>query len=305
MILKKFVYLFGVIAVLVITISVTVSAQFSSELWIRVSDDAGATNYVTLRFGNHINATYCVDDSLNPTIRETMGPPPSPGFDVRFVNIPGRVNCWDLGLIDFDFRFGTPSNPTQKDTFKIKFQNNESSSANFTFKWPSASYIQARCDSMVFVYVDPEAGTFRTNMATVDSLVIEAAGDKSISTATIYKYGCFIIDAVKQEKSVIPESFGLDQNFPNPFNPSTTLRFDIQKRAFTDVSVFNVLGQKVATLVSQELTPGTYSTVWNGTTSQGTPASTGVYYVRMIAHTNNADGKVEEFSALRKLLLVK
>jgi len=304
MILKKLINIFGVIAILLLALNSLASAQTlkSSEFWIRVSDDNGPTDFTVLRFGNHVNATYCVD-SLNPTIRETPGPPPPPGFDARFVNIPGRVNCWDLGLIDFDFRPFIDS--TQKDTFKISFKNGENSSANFTFKWPSASYIQARCDSMIFQYLDPNLGMIKTNMATVDSIFIQAPGDNGITFVTIYKYGCFIIEAVKQEKSTVPESFGLKQNYPNPFNPSTTLEFDIQKKAFADISVYNVLGQKVATLVSQELAPGTYSTVWNGTTSQGTPVSTGIYYVRMIAHTNNAAGNIEEFSAIRKLLLVK
>ena len=109
----------------------------------------------------------------------------------------------------------------------------------------------------------------------------------------------------KEESRTIPTGFSLYPNYPNPFNPSTTLRFDIEKSAMTEISIYNVLGQKVITLVSEELSPGTYSTTWNGLNAQGNTVASGVYYVRMVSHQTASQGTTKEFTALQKLLLLK
>ena len=91
------------------------------------------------------------------------------------------------------------------------------------------------------------------------------------------------------------------QNYPNPFNPSTTIKFSIATTAFADVAVFDVLGRRIATLSSEELKPGYYTTTWNGLDNNGASVSSGVYYVRMAA---TGEQNVN-FSAVQKLLLMK
>ena len=66
----------------------------------------------------------------------------------------------------------------------------------------------------------------------------------------------------------IPEKFSLYQNFPNPFNPVTKIRFDIPSvETIHELSlrIYDVLGREVATLVNQQLKPGTYEVDWDGT----------------------------------------
>ena len=87
------------------------------------------------------------------------------------------------------------------------------------------------------------------------------------------------------------QAFQLSQNYPNPFNPSTTISFSLPRSAFTTLTIFNTMGQRVAALLSWDLGPGTHSTVWNA----GTMAS-GVYYCRLQA------GNLTE---TKKLLLMK
>ncbi len=89
----------------------------------------------------------------------------------------------------------------------------------------------------------------------------------------------------------VAQSFGLMQNYPNPFNPSTTISFSLPRRALTTITIYNTLGQRVATLLSGDLGPGTYSTEWNA----GDIAS-GVYYYRLQAG---------ELSETKKLLLAR
>jgi hypothetical protein len=162
-------------------------------------------------------------------------------------------------------------------------------------------------------YLDPNADPASqwVNMFSVDSLVIPLATLNGIKDLWIYKYGCIFVDGcppqvgVKEESRTIPTGFSLHPNYPNPFNPSTTLRFDIEKSAMTEISIYNVLGQKVITLVSEELSPGTYSTSWNGLNAQGNSVASGVYYVRMASHQTASQGTTKEFTALQKLLLLK
>lgn len=81
-----------------------------------------------------------------------------------------------------------------------------------------------------------------------------------------------------EEQNAVPSAFVLEQNYPNPFNPSTTIRFDIPAAGLVTLTVFDVLGRKVATLVNEELSAGTYSTTYS---AQG--LASGVYLYRLQA----------------------
>ncbi len=84
--------------------------------------------------------------------------------------------------------------------------------------------------------------------------------------------------SVSHDGSQIPTDFGLEQNYPNPFNPSTTIAYRVLSREFIELSVFDVLGRKVATLVNEQQAPGSYSVRWDA----GTMAS-GVYIYKLRA----------------------
>ncbi len=160
-----------------------------SDIWINVKDNASASNTTNMIFGNHQDASYGIDKALG----EKEAPPMPPGFGVVWVNIPGRVNQWGVGLLRYDYR-DIPTNSEKKDTFKLRFQNGEAPNADFVFKWPNADYLTQRCDSM-FIY-NPLLGS-PINMFTTDSLVIPATGDNGIYTLTIYKYGCRLLELIR------------------------------------------------------------------------------------------------------------
>ena len=73
-------------------------------------------------------------------------------------------------------------------------------------------------------------------------------------------------------------SYELSQNYPNPFNPSTTIQFALPQAAFVSLEVFNIVGERVDVLVSQELNSGQYNYTWNGLT-----LTSGVYFYRLKA----------------------
>jgi hypothetical protein len=71
--------------------------------------------------------------------------------------------------------------------------------------------------------------------------------------------------SVEPVTDVVPNTYTLSQNFPNPFNPSTQIEFSVPKEGFTTVKVYDVLGKEVVTLVNEQLNPGTYRTTLDGT----------------------------------------
>jgi hypothetical protein len=89
----------------------------------------------------------------------------------------------------------------------------------------------------------------------------------------------------------LPTRFELSQNYPNPFNPSTSIEFSIPKKGQVSLKIYNMLGEEIATLVSEKLNPGRYKKEWNA----GNYAS-GVYFYRL---------DTVEFVQTKKLVLIK
>ena len=84
-------------------------------------------------------------------------------------------------------------------------------------------------------------------------------------------------------KAPIPEDFVLYPNFPNPFNPRTTIRYQLPQNAQIRMEIFNILGQRVITLVDSRQQAGRYQVVWNGKNQSGNRVASGVYILRLQA----------------------
>ena len=96
--------------------------------------------------------------------------------------------------------------------------------------------------------------------------------------------------------AVIPEVYALSQNYPNPFNPETVINYDLPVRSHLSITIFNLMGQKVATVVDGYRSAGSYSIVWDGKDNNGKSLASGVYLYRM-----ETDGFVQT----RKLVLMR
>ncbi|MCB0291781.1 MAG: T9SS type A sorting domain-containing protein, partial [Calditrichaeota bacterium] len=97
--------------------------------------------------------------------------------------------------------------------------------------------------------------------------------------------------------AVIPERYELLQNYPNPFNPSTLIRYQLPAAGEVELAVYNLIGQRIKTLVQQHQGAGGYAVQWDGTDDAGRPVASGIYFYRLSA------GK--HFVQTRKMLLTR
>ena len=94
----------------------------------------------------------------------------------------------------------------------------------------------------------------------------------------------------------LPPALTLGANYPNPFNPATTIPFTIKKSGSVEMTIYDAAGKRIRTLTAGHYSAGRHEVVWNGSTDAGRSAASGVYFVRI---------KLEEMSAVRKLVLLK
>lgn len=81
-----------------------------------------------------------------------------------------------------------------------------------------------------------------------------------------------------------PSEFVLKQNYPNPFNPETTIAFELPTQSVVRLSVYNLLGQRVALLLNERRDAGSYVVSWNGRDDAGRQLGSGIYIVRLAAN---------------------
>ena len=104
------------------------------------------------------------------------------------------------------------------------------------------------------------------------------------------------VSSLSIDDELMPDVFALHQNYPNPFNPVTNIRFDVPENSMVTMVIYDLLGQKVKTLVNYEMNAGFHSIQWNGTNDHGKPLASGMYIYRI-----NAGG----FHAVKKLVFMK
>ena len=123
-----------------------------------------------------------------------------------------------------------------------------------------------------------------------DELLVES-GENSISILIGVGVEVFVDDP-----QITPIEFALHQNYPNPFNPETNIQFDVAEQSHVSVNVFNLVGQKVATLVNRTMDAGIYTIKWTGLNDKGSSLPSGMYFYEM---------KTSNFHSIKKLVLVK
>lgn len=96
------------------------------------------------------------------------------------------------------------------------------------------------------------------------------------------------------------KTFALKSNYPNPFNPTTTIRYQVAKESKVTLTIYNLLGQKVKTLVNEKVAAGDYHVVWDGSNNNGERVGSGIYFLKMVAQSDET-----RFVETQKLMLMK
>lgn len=120
--------------------------------------------------------------------------------------------------------------------------------------------------------------------------------DYALSLETIAELFDFPTNVNDEENMPLPTFTKLFQNYPNPFNGDTNIKFQVSQISSVKLEIYNILGQKIKTLVNQSKAPGYYSVIWNGKNESGHDTNSGIYFMRF------NDGNYDEY---RKLIFLK
>ena len=200
-------------------------------------------------------------------------------FDERIVNIDNEKNRFNIGLINMVY--------APKDEPALKPTSGSNAVAVLHFRLDNISLetmeigqytTDAPYHELMFVYNDWNDG-----VPMVSDLVPALEG-ATVSLAS------------RTPSAVLPTEFELSQNMPNPFNPSTQISFALPSAAKVNLTVFNVLGQQVNTLVDEYMTAGYQTVTWDGRDNSGASVASGVYFYRIVAG---------DFAETKKMLLLK
>jgi hypothetical protein len=154
------------------------------------------------------------------------------------------------------------------------------------------------------LYGTKGAASVLNDLITIDTAtgIGTVVGSIGLKDITGLSYSTNDLTPVENEDVLsVPKDFILNQNFPNPFNPSTQIRFALPVNSAVKISVFNLLGEVVKEILNNDLNAGLHTVIWNGDDKSGNKVSTGIYFYELKA--TGVDGN--QFNQIRKMVLLK
>ncbi|MCK4406494.1 MAG: T9SS type A sorting domain-containing protein, partial [Bacteroidales bacterium] len=215
-------------------------------------------------------------------------------YGVAISGIYAYVAAYEGGLRIIDV--STPSNPTETGFYDtVNMALGVAVSGNYAYvadKWDGLRIIDVSNPSN-----PTEAGFYDTGSAAWGVAVSEDLVYVADMHDGLYIIRNDIALSVEDDNHLgIPIGFALNQNYPNPFNPETTISFLIPKISKVEISIYNIKGQKIKTLVNKNLQRGHHEILWNGKNENGEPVSSGIYFYKM---------ETDNFSEIKKAILLK
>jgi len=253
--------------------------------------DSDSLTFPTLREGFVIQATgYIFEYSTRPSLMTEL-------FiteDITVVNINQPVPEEPI-IRTSDLRW--PTTAEQWGNVNVKVQNatiianNPTDFDILTIDDGSGSVMIAADSDSLGDYIQPLSGAV---FEEVRGWVYHHFGSYEDSTTykliPLYKED-LVLEPVDIDNAVMPEGYALG-NYPNPFNPTTTIAYRIPEAQSVELVIYNQLGQYVTTIVDKSLNAGEYSVVWNGLDAKGRPVSSGLYFYRLLAGSEQLVGKM-------------
>jgi hypothetical protein len=145
----------------------------------------------------------------------------------------------------------------------------------------SVDSVNAMYDPVEFLYVgEPHTDDYEGDVRVDEITLLEVDDDESVG----------------ETHGQRPEGFWLSQNHPNPFNPSTTIDYELGSRSNVSITIYNVMGEQVKLLIDEIVPRGSHSVNWDGTDANSADVSTGVYFYRV---------EIGDYTESRKMMLLK
>jgi len=228
---------------------------------------------------------------------------------------PDTANTAD-NVVPVVFSLSEPSNDTQ-----MTIDESNVNTGSIIFSWEASSDLNG--DSLYYLMrvTSAEIGDHGvdTNATSIEVSyldIIEDMSENNVTAATL-EWTVHVtdgIDTVEADNApfsitldganalsaylegLLPDEFALHQNYPNPFNPVTTLRYDLPEPGLVNITIYDMLGREVKTLINQTEDAGYRSVIWNATNDYGKPVSAGIYLYQIQAG---------EYISTKKMVLLK
>lgn len=192
----------------------------------------------------------------------------SENFDFKFANIDNANNQVIIGMIPMVYGNKTDLEPGSGVVANLVFRID-----NPSLESVELTPIVTRNPDHSLMYVYTEGTELKSMEPELSGLVVALNGAST-------------------PESALPTKFALKQNAPNPFNPTTMVSYDLPKPTNVRLEIFNVLGQRVKTLVDGYQEAGSQSVMWDGTDRSGSSVASGIYFYRIQAGENSATMKM-------------
>ncbi len=134
-----------------------------------------------------------------------------------------------------------------------------------------------------------------------DSLDVSVGSGESVASANITMTEVGFTAVNESEGNLLPAAFALHQNYPNPFNPETQIAYELPQSGLVTVNIYNMLGQKVRTLIDKNQAAGVHVVRWAGMNDAGGQVASGVYLIQIQVRSH---GKIA-FQAVKKMMLMR
>ena len=145
------------------------------------------------------------------------------------------------------------------------------------------------------LFVDAPGFSSSSSMAAKPSYGTDAKGAAQGALGVDFSLST-VVTSVEETQPLVPSGYALEQNYPNPFNPTTQILFSLPNTERVTLTIYNLLGQKMAMLADGLMAAGSHVVTWNGRDSRGVQLPSGVYFYRL---------ESPSFTAARRMLMLK
>ena len=230
----------------------------------RVSSDAATEAIIELIFDGQQNLTALLD--YDGIVRGSQ-------FTIRY-------DATNLEL-------SSPRLSASAEGLVVNYNESEPGILNIVIADISGGSISYANGKLMTIPVNFKGNNRLSTIVALDESILVGANGESIPVLT---------KSASLDVRALPTQYALHQNYPNPFNPDTEIMFDLPEAGQVELVIYNLMGQKVATLVSNEMVGGYHKIRWNGLSDNGSAVATGMYFYQISS---------PNFHATRKMVLLK